>query len=74
MGTKERRVVASIPWGIYHQEREFAREMGDPCLGIVSAQSKREAEIKARRLGLGGPTGLWANPLPKMTGKLTSGY
>jgi hypothetical protein len=53
-----------LRWGIYHQEREFAREVGDPCLGVVTAQTKREAEMKARRRGCSGPTGLWAHRLP----------
>jgi hypothetical protein len=53
-----------IQWGIYHREREFACEAGDPCLGVVSAPTKDEAEAEARRRGLSGPTGLWAHPLP----------
>jgi len=56
-------------WGIYHQEREFAREMGDPCLGVVSARTKSEAETKAQSCGLSGPTGLWAHRLPDARGK-----
>lgn len=52
-----------VRWGIYHQDREYAREMGDPCLGIVAAGSKLEAEAEARRQGISGPTGLWAHPL-----------
>ena len=36
-----------LRWGIYHQEREFAREVGDPCLGVVTAQTKREADRKS---------------------------
>ena len=56
-------------WGIYHQEREFAREMGDPCLGVVNARTKSEAEAKARCRGLSGPTGLWAHRLPDARGK-----
>ena len=54
---------AETVWGIYHQEREFAREMGDPCLAVVRACSKGEAESKAHRLGISGPTGIWAHPL-----------
>ena len=54
-----------IHWGIYHQEREFARETGDPCLGVIRARTKREAEDEARRQGISGPTGLWAHPLPE---------
>ncbi len=54
----------SLRWGIYHQEREFAHEVGDPRLGVVRARSKEEAETKARQMGLYGPTGLWEHPLP----------
>ena len=56
-------------WGIYHQEREFAREMGDPCLGVVSARTKSEAETKAQSCGLSGPTGLWAHRLAGRPGE-----
>ena len=49
-------------WGIYHRDREYAREAGDPCLGIVEATSKSEAEAEANRRGISGPTGLWAYP------------
>ena len=51
-----------VRWGIYHQDREYAREMGDPCLGIVQAGGKLEEETEARRQGISGPTGLWAHP------------
>ena len=34
--------IGSVRWGIYHQEREFAHEVGDPCWGVVTARSKRE--------------------------------
>ena len=62
---------SSVRWGIYHQEREFAREVGDQCLGVVTARSKREAEDEARRQGLSGPTGIWAHPLPTTTAQRT---
>ena len=62
--TAERR-TSSIRWGIYHQEREFAREVGDPRLGVVTARSKPEAKDEARRRGLSGPTGIWMHPLPE---------
>lgn len=54
-----------IRWGIYHQDREFARETGDPCLAVLSATSKDEAEKCATLKGICGPTGLWADPLSK---------
>lgn len=49
-------------WGVYHRDREYACEVGDPCLGVVEATSKSEAEAVAHRQGLRGPTGLWAHP------------
>ena len=52
-------------WGIYHCDREYAREAGDPCLGMVEATSKPEAEAEAHRQCLRGPTGLWAHPLQR---------
>ena len=52
-------------WGIYHQDREYAREMGDPCLGMVEAGSKPEAEAAAHRQGFRGLVGLWAHPLER---------
>ena len=54
---------ALVQWGIYHRCREFAREIGDPCLGIVRARTKSQAETVAWRKGIIGPTGLWAHPL-----------
>jgi hypothetical protein len=47
-------------WGIYYTDREFAREMGDPLLGVVAASTKIAAEEIAARLCLGGS---WAHPL-----------
>lgn len=67
-GTKTQQAIedgaseeGSKRWGIYHREREFAREMDDPCLGEVTARTKEEAESKAARRGISGPTGLWAD-------------
>jgi hypothetical protein len=34
-------------WEIYHRDREYARECGDPLLGTVFARTKVEAEEKA---------------------------
>ena len=56
-----------LRWGIYHRDREFAREAGDVLLGIVNAKTKAEAEVKAHERGLTGPTGIWAHPLPDAT-------
>ena len=65
------RRIGLVYWGIYHQEREFAGEVGDPCLGVVTAENKAEAEASARRLGISGPTGIWAHPLPEATNQRT---
>lgn len=47
-------------WYIYHGSREYAREHGDPCLGVVKAESKAEAERIALQRGMGGVAGVWA--------------
>jgi hypothetical protein len=57
-------------WGIYHRDREYARECGDPLLGTVLAGSKEQAEAKAiagewhkpPRGMLIATSGLWAVP------------
>ena len=67
MKSCEEQRTGFVRWGIYHQEREFAHEVGDPCLGVVTARSKGEAEDKARRRGISGPTGIWAHPLSEAT-------
>ena len=63
MKTARRRGPAGIQWGIHHQDRELAKELGDPCLGVLKARTKRQAEAKASCQGLSGPTGVWAHPL-----------
>lgn len=48
-------------WLIYHGLREYARETGDPLLGVVEAASKDEAERLAAERGLGvAGVGCWA--------------
>lgn len=47
-------------WNIYYGSREYARVMGDPLLGQVSAATKQEAERVASKQGLGGTGGVWA--------------
>jgi hypothetical protein len=47
-------------WGIYHPDREFAREVGDPIRTVVEAPTKLAAEKTAARLGFSDP---WANPI-----------
>ena len=40
-----------MKFAIYHREREWAREMGDPKLTEVEAPSKEEAERLTAHLG-----------------------
>jgi len=47
-------------WGIYHTDREYAREMGDPLRTTVEAPTKEAAEEEAVRLGFSDP---WAHPV-----------
>ena len=47
-------------WGIYHTDREHARELGDPLRTVVEASTKLIAEETAARLGFGDP---WAHPV-----------
>jgi hypothetical protein len=37
------------PYRIYYQSRELARELGDPLLGTVQAESAEEAVKKAEQ-------------------------
>jgi hypothetical protein len=47
-------------WGIYYTDREYAREMGDPLLGVVAAPTKAAAQVAAFKRGL---PDSWAHPL-----------
>jgi hypothetical protein len=47
-------------WGIYHTDREYARELGDPLRTVVEAPTKLAAEEAAARLGFSDP---WAYPV-----------
>jgi hypothetical protein len=47
-------------WGIYYTDREYAREIGDPLLGIVAAPTKAAAQVAAFNQGL---PDSWAHPL-----------
>jgi hypothetical protein len=49
----------NLLWGIYHTDREYARELGDPLRTVVEAADKSSAEEAARKLGLDAP---WAHP------------
>jgi hypothetical protein len=42
-------------WGIYHANREHARELGDPLRTVIEASNKLIAEETAARLGFGDP-------------------
>ena len=42
-------------WGIYHTDREYAREIGDPLRAVVEAPTKIAAEAQAVRLGFDDP-------------------
>lgn len=51
---------ASQLWGIYHTDREHARELGDPLRTTVEAPTKIAAEEVAAKLGFSDP---WAHPI-----------
>jgi len=53
-------------WGIYHTDREYARELGDPLRTVVEAPNKLIAEETAARLGFGDP---WAHPVNSLTAR-----
>jgi hypothetical protein len=53
-------------WGIYHTDREYAHESGDPLRTVVEAPIKLIAEETAARLGFGDP---WAHPVNSMTAR-----
>jgi hypothetical protein len=39
-------------WGIYHTDREYARELGDPLRTVVEAPNKLAAEESRRETWL----------------------
>src|SRR5437667_9416505 len=47
-------------WGIYHTDREYARQVGDPIRTVIEAPTTVAAEEAAIRLGFGNP---WAHPV-----------
>ena len=59
---KETNAAESSPelWGIYHLDREYARELGHPLRTVIVAPSKEEAEWQAVDLGFDRP---WAHPV-----------
>lgn len=56
--------MTQYKWKIYHRCREYAREMGDPVLGTVTAATKQQAEQLAAQQGLGTVAGVWAVIVP----------
>ena len=52
--------TASLLWGIYRTDREYARVQGDPLRTVVEAPTKTAAEELATRLGFGDS---WAHPV-----------
>ena len=55
-------------WGIYHTDREHARELGDALRTTVEAPTKIAAEEAAAKLGFSNP---WAHPVAPEMVKLT---
>jgi hypothetical protein len=55
-------------WGIYHTDREHARELGDPLRTTIEAPTKIAAEEAAAKLGFGNP---WAHPIAPEVVRLT---
>ena len=47
-------------WGIYHIDRKYAQEMGDPLRTVIKAPNKVAAEEVAARWGVGEA---WAQPI-----------
>ena len=47
-------------WGIYHTDREHARELGDLLRTTIEAPTKLAAEEAAAKLGFSDP---WAHPI-----------
>ena len=47
-------------WGIYHADREYALEHGDPLRTVIEAPTKLAAEEQVARLGFGDA---WAHPV-----------
>ena len=55
-------------WGIYHTDREYARELSDPLRTTIEAPTKIAAEEAAAQLGFSDP---WAHPIAPEVVKLT---
>ena len=59
-------------WNVHYKSREFAREHGDPLLGVVLAMTKDEAERKGAHLDQR-QAGVWAVPAKEVTLELRCG-
>lgn len=55
-------------WGIYHTDREYARELGDPLRTTIEAPTKIAAEEAAAKLGFNDPR---AHPIAPEVVRLT---
>ena len=55
-------------WGIYHTDREYARELGDPLRTTIEAPTKIASEEAAAKLGFCNP---WAHPIAPEVVRLT---
>jgi hypothetical protein len=55
-------------WGIYHTDREHARELGDPLRTTIEAPTRIAAEEAAAKLGFSNP---WAHPIAPEIARLT---
>jgi hypothetical protein len=53
-----------VKFAIYHREREYAREMGDPRLAEVDAPTQGEAERMTADMGVTGTLALPVTPAP----------
>ena len=65
----ERRLA--MKFAIYHREREFAREMGDPKLAEVDAPTQGEAERRTAHMGA---TGTLAVPIAPAADQPPAGW
>ena len=60
MKNSTRSETAPQLWGIYHLDREYARELGDPLRTVIEAATKEDAELEAERVGF---YNAWAHPV-----------
>src|ERR1019366_7649160 len=60
-------------FAIYHREREYAHEMGDPKLAEVDAATQEEAESITGDLGITGTLAVPVAPAPEWRGVFFDG-